>query len=41
VLVESLMMSPDGVGGWFRDDRDAVYTTEAHGATVNARIRLQ
>jgi hypothetical protein len=41
VLVESLMTSPDGVGGWLKDYRDAGYSTEAHVVAVNERTSLQ
>ena len=41
VLVESLMTSPDGVGGWLKDYRDAGYRTEAHVVAVNERSSLQ
>lgn len=41
VLVESLMTSPDGVGGWLQDYRQAGYRTEAHVVAVNERSSVQ
>ena len=41
VLVESLMTSPDSVGGWLQDYRAAGYRTEAHVVAVNERSSLQ
>lgn len=41
VLVESLMTSPDGVGGWLQDYREAGYRTEAHVVAVNERSSVQ
>ncbi len=41
VLVESLMTSPDGVGGWLQDYRAVGYRTEAHVVAVNERSSLQ
>jgi hypothetical protein len=41
VLVESLMTSPDGVGGWLQDYRETGYRTEAHVVAVNESSSVQ